>query len=88
MQNTLYYGDNLDVLRTQYYKPALAGKQVRALQIRTISQLLSGDDFDFPLYGSNVSLTRASRLATTASDIGDLFEAAAANDNPADEPVQ
>ena len=74
-----------EAMNAGFYKPPVAGKQVRALQIRTIAQLLSGDDFDFPLYGSNVSLARAQTLASRANDIGDLFEAAAAADNTPDD---
>ena len=79
-----------EAMNAGFYKPALAGKQVRALQIRTVGQLLRGENFDFPLYGSNVSLARARTLGTTANDIGDLFETAAQSERSEaeDEPVQ
>ncbi len=45
-----------------YTPPSGVGRRVEALQIRTIEDLLEGRDFDFPLYGSNVSYQQAERL--------------------------
>ena len=45
-----------------YQPPSGVGRRVEALQIRTIEELLAGKDFDFPLYGSNVSYQQAQRL--------------------------
>ena len=50
-------------LQAGYYKPSSGlGRQVEALQIRTIEELLEGKSFDFPLYGSNVSFAQAENL--------------------------
>jgi site-specific DNA-methyltransferase (adenine-specific) len=59
-----------EALAAGFYK-GLVGKQVRALQIRTIAQLLSGHDFDFPVTGGNVSLKQATAIAKAAGQ-GDL----------------
>ena len=45
-----------------YQPPSGAGRRVEALQIRTIEELLTGNTFDFPLYGSNVSYLQADRV--------------------------
>ena len=45
-----------------YQPPSGVGRRVEALQIRTIEELLEGRDFDFPLYGSNVSYPQAQRM--------------------------
>lgn len=43
-----------------YYQPASGvGRRVEAFQIRTIEELLNGTDFDFPVYGSNVTFQQA-----------------------------
>ena len=51
-----------------FYRPETGvGRQVEALQIRTIEELLTGNPFDEPLYNSNVSLPKAEIL--TRSDL-------------------
>jgi len=46
-----------------YYQPPLGvGRRVESVQIRTIEDLLEGKEFDFPLYGANVSFKEAERL--------------------------
>ena len=45
-----------------YQPPSGVGRRVEALQIRTIEELLTGNTFDFPLYGSNVSYLQADRV--------------------------
>lgn len=55
-------------LAAGYYQPPSGlGRKVEAVQIRTIEELLQGKDFDFPLYGSNISYKDA---ATIAKDAG------------------
>jgi len=55
-------------LAAGYYEPPSGlGRKVEAVQIRTIEELLQGKDFDFPLYGSNISYKDA---ATIAKDAG------------------
>lgn len=49
-----------------YQPPSGVGRRVEALQIRTIQDLLEGRNFDFPLYGSNVSYSRASQMQEDA----------------------
>ena len=45
-----------------YQPPSGVGRRVEALQIRTIEELLTGNTFDFPLYGSNISYLQADRV--------------------------
>ena len=45
-----------------YQPPAVVGRRVNRIQIRTIEDLLQGKTFDFPLYGANVSFKEAERL--------------------------
>ena len=46
-----------------YYQPPFGvGRRVESVQIRTIEDLLGGKEFDFPLYGANVSFKEAERL--------------------------
>ncbi|MCX6380177.1 MAG: DNA methyltransferase [Armatimonadetes bacterium] len=42
-----------------YSPPSGVGKRVSKIQIRTIEDILTGKAFEFPLYGSNVSLKQA-----------------------------
>jgi DNA modification methylase len=42
-----------------YQPPSGVGRRVEAFQIRTIEELLNGKDFDFPVYGSNVTFQQA-----------------------------
>ncbi len=50
-------------LAAGFYQPLSGvGRRVEALQIRTIEDLLEGRNFDFPLYGSNVSYQQAERM--------------------------
>ncbi|WP_395095140.1 DNA methyltransferase [Armatimonas sp.] len=53
-----------EALAAGYYSPPLYGgkRKVRALQIRTIGQLLTGDGFDFPITGANVTFKQAERV--------------------------
>jgi site-specific DNA-methyltransferase (adenine-specific) len=54
-----------------YAPPIFLGKRtVRALQIRTIEQLLNGNNFDFPLTGANVSLKKADRVNEESLELG------------------
>ena len=50
-----------------YQPPSGVGRRVEALQIRTIEELLAGQTFDFPLYGSNVSYQQAERMEAEAN---------------------
>ncbi|GDX41231.1 hypothetical protein LBMAG21_15230 [Armatimonadota bacterium] len=45
-----------------YQPPSGVGRRVECVQIRTIEELLQGREFDFPLYGANVSFKEAERL--------------------------
>ena len=46
-----------------FYKPETGvGRQVDALQLRTIEELLTGHPFDEPIYGANVSFRKAEVL--------------------------
>ena len=45
-----------------YQPPSGVGRRVEALQIRTIEDLLEGRNFDFPLYGSNISYQQAQQM--------------------------
>lgn len=49
-----------------YQPPSGVGRRVEALQIRTIEDLLEGRNFDFPLYGSNVSYAQAEQMQAAA----------------------
>ena len=54
-------------LAAGYYQPAGGvGRRVEALQIRTVEDLLQGRNFDFPLFGSNVSYQQAERMHAAA----------------------
>lgn len=45
-----------------YQAPSGVGRRVEMLQIRTIEDLLEGRNFDFPLYGSNISYSQAEQM--------------------------
>jgi len=45
-----------------YQPPSGVGRRVECVQIRTIEELLQGREFDFPLYGANVSFKEAEHL--------------------------
>ena len=47
-KNTLYFGDNLEILKRHISEESV--------------DFLEGRDFDFPLYGSNVSYQQAERM--------------------------
>jgi len=48
---------------------------VEALQIRTIEDLLEARNFDFPLYGSNISYHQAQRMEPKQNRANWRFEA-------------
>ncbi len=53
-----------EALTAGYYSPPIWGgkKKVRALQIRSIEQLLSGQGFDFPFTGADTTFKKADRV--------------------------
>ena len=56
-----------EALAAGFYKaPTGVGRQVPALQVRTIAELLSGHDFDFPVTGANASFRQAAAIAQAA----------------------
>jgi DNA modification methylase len=61
-----------EALSAGYYKAATGvGRQVPAMQIRTVAELLSGQGFDFPVtVGSNVSFKSASAIAAASGQGG------------------
>ncbi len=61
-----------EALSAGYYKAATGvGRQVPAMQIRTIAELLAGNSFDFPVtVGSNVSFKAASAIAAASGQAG------------------
>ena len=61
-----------EALSAGFYKAATGvGRQVPAMQIRTVAELLSGDGFDFPItVGSNVSFKAASAIASASGQGG------------------
>ncbi len=61
-----------EALSAGYYKAATGvGRQVPAMQIRTVAELLAGHGFDFPVsVGSNVSFKSASAIAAASGQGG------------------
>ena len=61
-----------EALSAGYYKAATGvGKQVPAMQIRTVAELLAGQGFEFPVtVGSNVSFKSASAIAAASGQGG------------------
>ena len=56
-----------------FYKPASGvGRKVPSVQIRTIAELLTGNAFEFPLYGSNISFKQAAPQAIDGDGTGVL----------------
>ena len=56
-----------EALAAGFYKASTGvGRQVPALQIRTIAELLSRHDFDFPVTGANASFRQAAAIAQAA----------------------
>ncbi len=53
-----------EALAAGYYSPPIYGgkRKVRALQIRSIEQLLSGQGFDFPFTGADATFKKANRV--------------------------
>ncbi len=60
-----------EALSAGYYKAATGvGRQVPAMQIRTVAELLAGQGFEFPVtVGSNVSFKSASAIATASGQV-------------------
>ena len=53
VRNTLFYGDNLQIMREHIAEQARffegpSGRKIPKLQIRTIKELLEGREFDYP----------------------------------------
>jgi len=53
VRNTLFYGDNLEIMREHIADEAgffegPSGRKIPKLQIRTIKELLDGKEFDYP----------------------------------------
>jgi DNA modification methylase len=61
-----------EALSAGYYKAKTGvGRQVPAMQIRTVGELLAGNHFDFPVtVGSNVSFKSAAQVAAAAGQAG------------------
>jgi len=61
-----------EALSAGYYKAATGvGRQVPAMQIRTVAELLAGHSFEFPVtVGSNVSFKSASAIAAASGQAG------------------
>ena len=60
-----------EALAAGFYKAASGvGRQVPALQIRTVAELLSGNDFQFPVTGANASFKQAAAIAQAAAQPG------------------
>ncbi|MBV9849064.1 MAG: restriction endonuclease [Armatimonadetes bacterium] len=56
-----------EALAAGFYKaPTGVGRQVPALQVRTVAELLCGRDFDFPVTGANASFKQAAAIARAA----------------------
>ena len=53
-----------EALAAGFYAPPIYGgrRKVPALQIRTIEQLLSGEGFEFPITGANITFKQAERV--------------------------
>ena len=65
-------GMKAEALSAGFFKASTGvGKQVPAMQIRTVAELLSGDSFEFPVtVGSNVSFKSAAAIAAASGQGG------------------
>jgi hypothetical protein len=54
MTNTLYYGDNLHVLREHVASESVTGRKHSCLQILTLTELFQGKRLDIPWVDASV----------------------------------
>jgi DNA modification methylase len=53
-----------------FYQPPIGGRKVEAIQIRSIGDLLSGNQFDLPFTGANVSYAQARPEQANGEQLG------------------